>query len=209
MSSVTAVPILPLARGSILKLWIGVAVLAAGGAALAWVGTQPVQRETTPGGLQYQVVEAGEGPGITSSDLVQFHVIGRREDGTIFFSSLGREPLTGSTTQSPIPTIGEGLAMMRPGSHYRFWVPASRAFPEPPPAEARIAPDDKINFDVQVLNVLPGMAAMQQMGLPGMGGAPGGDPHAGLPPEAGAPPPPGAEAGPTEAAPPAPVGNAQ
>src|SRR5690606_8998145 len=77
MSAVTAVPIQPLPKGSVLKLWIGVAVLVAAGLALAWFGTRGLQRERTEPGMQYQVVEAGDGPSITDADLVQFHLVAR------------------------------------------------------------------------------------------------------------------------------------
>lgn len=193
MSAVTAVPLRPLAKGSILKLWIAVIVLCLGGVALAWFGTGGLQREKTERGTQFQVIEAGEGPNITSADLVQFNVIGRRADGTVFFSSLGREPLTGTAAPGgPLPVVSEGLALMRRGAHYRFWAPTRRAFAEPPPPSEGISPEEVLSFDVQVVNVLPGLAGMQ-MGLPGgmgppPGAAPGADPHAGLPPEAGAPP---------------------
>lgn len=188
MSAVTAVPIRPLAKGSILKLWIAVIVLCLGGVALAWFGTGALQRETTESGTQYQVIEEGEGPNITSADLVQFNIIGRRADGSIFFSSLGREPLTGTSAGGPLPVVSEGLTLMRRGAHYRFWAPTRRAFAEPPPASEGISPEEMLSFDVQVVNVLPGLAGMQ-MGLPGgMGPPPGADPHAGLPPEAGVPP---------------------
>jgi FKBP-type peptidyl-prolyl cis-trans isomerase FkpA len=195
MSAVTAVPIRPLAKGSILKLWIAVAILCVAGIALAWFGTGSLQREVTDTGIQYQVIEAGEGPTITPSDLVQFHVVGRRADGSLAFSTLGREPLTGTTAPGgPLPVVSQGLAMMRNGAHYRFWAPARLAFKDPPPPSEGISPDEVFSFDVNVAGVLPGLAGMQ-MGLPGMGmgpppgagPAPGGDPHAGLPPEAGAP----------------------
>lgn len=193
MSAVTAVPIQPLPKGSVLKLWIGVAVLVAAGLALAWFGTRGLQRERTESGMQYQVVEAGDGPSITDADLVQFHLVARRPDGGILMSSLGREPLAGSSANSPIPAVGEALRLMRPGSRYRIWVPVRLAFQGTLPPEARLQPDDLVNFEIQVVNVLPGMAAMQSMmggpgGPGGPGMAPGGaDPHAGLPPEAGAP----------------------
>ena len=68
--SVTAVPIRPLARGSVLKLWIGLLVLALAAAGLAWVGTAGQQVTTTASGLRYRVVEEGTGPTVTPADLV-------------------------------------------------------------------------------------------------------------------------------------------
>lgn len=210
MSAVTAVPIRPLARGSLLKLWVALAVLAIGGAALAWFGTGGLQRETTQSGLQYQVIEAGEGRAIGAEDVIQFHVTGRRADGTQILSSVGREPVTGTTSQGPIPGLGEALSMMREGSRYRVWMTITQAFRQPPPPESGVSPDELVSFDIQVLRVQSMAEMMRAMGggmgmpggapgmaPPGAGGAPGDDPHAGLPPEMGAPAGPAPEAAPS------------
>ena len=58
--SVTAVPICPLSRGSVLKLWLGLLVLALLAAGLAWVGTR-ASSARPPSGVQIQVIEEGEG----------------------------------------------------------------------------------------------------------------------------------------------------
>ena len=68
--SVTAVPIRPLGRGSVLKLWIGLLLLALAAGALAWVGTAGQQVFTTASGLRYRVIEEGTGPTVTPADLV-------------------------------------------------------------------------------------------------------------------------------------------
>ena len=59
--SVTAVPIRPLARGSVLRLWIGLLLLVLAAGALAWYGTRGQQIVTTPSGLRYRVIEAADG----------------------------------------------------------------------------------------------------------------------------------------------------
>ena len=61
MSEVTAVPIRPLARGSMLKLWLALIVLIAAAVGIAWVGTNAMQVTTTKSGLRYQIVEEGTG----------------------------------------------------------------------------------------------------------------------------------------------------
>ena len=192
MSAVTAVPIPPLPKGAILKLWIAILALAAGGAALAWFGTSPLQRHSMENGARYQIIETGEGATITSADLVLFHFVARRADGSVFATSMGREPVTTAPDNSFFPGVGEGLKMMRKGARYRFWLPPRLAFQGELPDGAGLDPDEVLSFDVQVVDVAPGLAAMQSLmgGMGPAGGADphGGDPHGGLPPGAELPP---------------------
>ena len=55
MSAVTAVPIRPLARGAVLKLWIALLLLALAAAGLAWWGTRVWQMNTLDSGVRYRV----------------------------------------------------------------------------------------------------------------------------------------------------------
>ena len=61
MSNVTAVPIRPLAKGSIVKLWIALIVLVLAAGAIAWWGTAPLQVTTTQSGLRFRVIHEGTG----------------------------------------------------------------------------------------------------------------------------------------------------
>lgn len=161
--TVTAVPIPPLARGAVLKLWIALAVLVLGGAALAWVGTSAHQVTTTASGLRYQVIEPGEGPTVTPADLVALHYQLSLEDGTIVQDSeqSGQPFVTG--TEGLFPGFSEGLLLMQAGGTYRLWVPPALGMPGPIPPGAPFDADDTLIFRVRVLEIAPGMAAMQQM----------------------------------------------
>ncbi|WP_114953311.1 FKBP-type peptidyl-prolyl cis-trans isomerase [Sphingosinicella terrae] len=215
--SVTAVPIRPLRRGSVLKLWIGLLVLSLAAAGLAWIGTAGQQVATTASGLRYQVVQEGEGPTITAADLVLLHYTGRLENGTVFDSSeqRGGQPMVASVGNI-IPGFAEGLQMMQKGGRYRLWIPPELGYGDRVPPGAPFGPTDTLIFDIEILEIAPGMAAMQNMMGPG-GGAPGAAPPEGMgPPEGagppqGAGPPPGAAPASEDAtgAPPAPTGNSQ
>ncbi|HYJ84133.1 MAG TPA: hypothetical protein VEW26_14970, partial [Allosphingosinicella sp.] len=71
--SVTAVPLRPLKKGSVAKLWIALAVLVALAAALAWWGTSAFQPVKTASGVSIRTLAAGSGPKITDQDVVALH----------------------------------------------------------------------------------------------------------------------------------------
>ena len=162
MSSVTVVPIRPLAKGSVLKLWLALIVLCVAGAALAWVGTGRVQRITTGSGLQYQVLVEGTGPQITAEDALQLHMVGRRENGDIFASTLGQRPQE-ATPDNFIPGFGEALRLMRNGARYRVWIPPHLGYQGSPPPGAPFGPNETLTFEIQVVDVAPGAAGMLRM----------------------------------------------
>ena len=203
--SVTAVPIRPLARGSVLKLWIGLLVLALGAAALAWVGTAGLQVTTTSSGLRYRVIEEGTGPTVTPADLVALRYKLRKEDGTLIQDSdeTGQPFVTG--TEGVFPGFSEGLQLMQAGGRYILWLPPGLHVQQPMPPGAPFTPEDTLVFEIEVMQIAPGMAAMQQMMGPG-GGGPGGP--GGGPPGGGAPPQGASPHGP-EGPPPPPTGNSQ
>ena len=210
--SVTTVPIRPLARGSVLKLWLALIVLVAAGAAIAWVGTAPLQVVTTKTGVRFQTLRSGTGPRIVAADLVAMRYRLTKLDGTqIENSDAMVQPFVASSDRV-FPGFGEAMLMMQPGGRYRFWLPPGTHAPDPIPPGAPFGREDTLVFDVTVLQVAPGMAAMQRM-MPqgGQGAPPGGAPPGaeGLPPGAlppGALPPgaapPGAEGLPPGAEPP-------
>jgi len=210
MSAVTAVPIQPLAKGSLVKLWLAILVLVAAAAALAWWGTTSLQRSKTESGLQYQVMKAGEGPTATDEDVLVFHYEGRLADGTVFDSSRTRnEPMIMPPT-GVIPGFAEGLKLTQAGGTYRFWIPPNLGYgPGRVPPGAPFTDQDTLIFDVEVLQIVPDAAQafqmqqmqrqMQQMqqqgGAPGAGPPPGAGPQGAAPegaPPSGAAPPQGA-----------------
>jgi len=161
MTEVTAVPIRPIAKGSMVKLWLGLILLCLAGAALAWVGTSAMQVTTTPTGLRYQVLAAGEGPTITSADLVALDYTGRA-NGAVFDSSESRgQPLV-TGTSGMIPGFGEALQLMKKGGRYRVWIPPHLGYNGQVPQGAPFGPNDTLEFDIHIREVAPGMAAAQQ-----------------------------------------------
>jgi FKBP-type peptidyl-prolyl cis-trans isomerase FkpA len=173
--SVTAVPLQPLGKGTIAKLWIGLLVVVLLGIGLAWIGTSGQQIITTESGLRYRVIEAGEGPTVTPADLVGLDLEGRLPDGTVFASSAQSGQPTVVSADGLIPGMREAVLMMREGGIYQLWLPANLGYGASPPPGSPIPPNAELEFRVRVIGILEGMAAMQSMmGPGGPGGGPGG-----------------------------------
>lgn len=160
--SVTAVPIRPLAKGSVLRLWLALIVLCVAGGALAWIGTAPIQRTTTASGLQYQILKAGDGPLVTAEDALRLHLVGRRPNGDVFANTLNGRPEE-TTPDAFIPGFGEALRLMRKGARYRVWIPPHLGYQGNVPPGAPFQPNETLTFDIEVVDVAPGAAAMLRM----------------------------------------------
>ena len=79
---------------------------------------------TLPSGLQYQVLQNGEGAKPTASDKVKCHYHGTLINGTVFDSSVQRgQPAVFGVSQV-IPGWVEALQLMSVGSKWRLFIPS-------------------------------------------------------------------------------------
>lgn len=105
----------------------------------------------TDSGLQYEVLEAGDGEKPDAGDTVTVHYKGTLIDGTVFDSSYDRgEPVTFALGQV-IPGWQEALPLMSPGAKYKFYIPADLAYGER--SVGRIGPNSALIFEVELLEV--------------------------------------------------------
>jgi len=112
---------------------------------------------TTESGLQYEVVEAGDGARPGPEDSVEVHYRGTLIDGTEFDSSYARgEPVTFGVNQV-IPGWTEALQLMQVGSKYKLYIPSELAYGTGG-AGNRIGPNATLVFDVELLDI-PSQAA--------------------------------------------------
>ncbi|MEW4924360.1 FKBP-type peptidyl-prolyl cis-trans isomerase [Algibacter sp. 2305UL17-15] len=108
---------------------------------------------TTDSGLQYIVLEEGDGAKPTPVDKVKVHYHGTLIDGTVFDSSVDRgTPAEFGVTQV-IPGWTEGLQLMSVGSKYKFFVPQELAYGATPRGGA-IKPFSMLIFDVELLEIV-------------------------------------------------------
>ena len=149
--SVSQVPIQPIKKGSLTKLWLAIAVLAAIAFGIAWMGAGQFKTVTV------ETVAAGHGPNITELDGVLIEYTGRTEDGTVFDSTDGRGPAPFLVAQV-VPGFREALTRMQEGGRYKILVPGRLAYGSSPPPGSPIGPNEDLSFDVHVLQVAPNAA---------------------------------------------------
>ena len=78
---------------------------------------------TTASGLQYEIIEKGEGPMPADTSEVEVHYHGTLVDGTVFDSSYDRGQSVSFGLNKVIRGWTEGVQLMSVGSTYRFYIP--------------------------------------------------------------------------------------
>lgn len=110
--------------------------------------------DTTPSGLQFQVISEGSGasPGLT--DTVEVHYTGTLIDGTKFDSSHDYNKAFKSPLNNGIKGWIEGLQLMKEGAKYKFYIPAELGYGDRY-AGPTIRPGSTLIFEVELLKVYP------------------------------------------------------
>jgi peptidylprolyl isomerase len=112
---------------------------------------------TTGSGLQYTVIEEGDGSAPEEGDIVAVHYRGTLEDETEFDNSYDR----GEPFQFPlgrgmvIPGWDEGIALMKEGGKAKLVIPPDLAYGERG-AGGVVPPNATLIFEVELISVRPG-----------------------------------------------------
>ncbi|MCV6621609.1 MAG: FKBP-type peptidyl-prolyl cis-trans isomerase [Cellvibrionaceae bacterium] len=107
----------------------------------------------TESGLQYEVLNAGDGETPKASDQVRVHYHGTLIDGTVFDSSVDR----GQPAEFPVTGViagwVEALQMMPVGSKWKLFIPYQLAYGERG-AGGAIGPYAALVFEVELLAIV-------------------------------------------------------
>lgn len=109
----------------------------------------------TESGLQYKVVEPGEGESPGPNDVVTVNYRGTLTDGTQFDSSYDRGQPATFPVSGVIAGWTEALQLMKPGAKWQLVIPSELAYGDRGAGQT-IGPNATLVFDVELIKVEKG-----------------------------------------------------
>lgn len=109
----------------------------------------------TESGLQYMVIEPGEGDSPAANDVATVHYRGTLIDGKQFDSSYDRGQPATFPVGGVIAGWTEALQLMKPGAKWQLFIPSELAYGERG-AGQDIGPNSVLLFDVELISVEKG-----------------------------------------------------
>ncbi|MBI9039258.1 MAG: FKBP-type peptidyl-prolyl cis-trans isomerase [Bacteroidales bacterium] len=107
---------------------------------------------TLPSGLQYEIINIGDGEKPKLNDKVTTHYHGTLINGTIFDSSVKRGQPASFPVNGVIKGWTEALQLMPVGSKWKLFVPSELAYGEQGAGNA-IGPNTTLIFEVELLSI--------------------------------------------------------
>jgi FKBP-type peptidyl-prolyl cis-trans isomerase len=108
----------------------------------------------TDSGLQYRVIEEGEGARPTQNSTVRVHYHGTLINGDVFDTTRDREDPVQLALNQVIRGFSEGLQLMPEGSIYEIFIPASSAYGNSPPPGSIICRGSTLIFELELVEIL-------------------------------------------------------
>ena len=182
MTEITRVPLQPIAKGALTKLWIGVAAVALAAGGVAWA--------TLPPSVDVETIKAGTGPSPTLEDVVLVKMKGTLANGKVFQPE-GQGALE---MNGVIPGFTQALAQMQKGGKYKVEIPPELAYGKedqknPQTGVVEIPANSDLTFEIELMDfksraeIEAQRQMMQQLqqqmqggGVPGAPGPPSGTP---------------------------------
>ena len=158
----TRVPLQPIRKGSLAKLWAGIIVVLLVAAGAAWFNVPHAKRLT--GGVTLETLTAGKGPSPTTTDIALINYKGMLGNGKQFDQGQGVPmPVTGV-----VPGFSTALQAMQAGGKYRVRIPAAQAYGaeekrNQQTGEVVIPANSDLTFDVDMLEFRSQEEVMRMM----------------------------------------------
>jgi len=108
---------------------------------------------TTESGLQYKVINEGEGPSPAPDDRVKCTYHGTLIDGTVFDSTVERGDTATLRVNGVIKGWQQALTMMPVGAKWKLYIPSHLAY-GPNGAGTDIGPNETIIFDLELIDII-------------------------------------------------------
>jgi FKBP-type peptidyl-prolyl cis-trans isomerase FkpA len=172
MTEITRVPLQPIAKGSLGKLWVGIAAAALAAAGIAWAAL--------PASVEVDTLVAGKGASPTMADVALINYKGTLPDGKVF----DQAQFTPMPLEGVVPGFSKALLQMQKGGKYKVVIPSNLAYGEK--GSGPIPPNTDLTFEIELLdfttreNFERQMQMMQQ--LQQMQGGAHGAPEGAIPP---------------------------
>lgn len=167
MTEITRVPLQPIAKGAVAKIWLGVAALALAAGGIAYAAM--------PASVHVETLTAGAGASPTAEDVVLINYKGTLPDGKVF-DQAQQVPMA---LNEVVPGFSKALVQMQRGGKYKVEIPSSLAYGDK--AVGDIPANTDLTFEIDLLDFKSRaeieqqqriMQQLQQMQMQG-GGAPG------------------------------------
>lgn len=138
MTEITRVPLQPIAKGSLTKIWLGVAAiaLAAGGVAYA----------ALPPAVHVETLTAGNGDSPTMEDVVLINYKGTLPSGKVFDQAKQVPMALGEV----VPGFSKALVQMQRGGKYKVEIPSALAYGDK--AVGDIPANTDLTFEIELLD---------------------------------------------------------
>ena len=166
MTEITRVPIQPIARGALAKLWIGIVVIALLAAGIAYA--------SLPASVEVDTIKLGAGASPTREDVALVNYKGMLPDGKVFDE--GRQAVL--PLAEVVPGFTKALEQMQRGGRYKVVIPSELAYGSR--QTGPIPPNTDLTFEIELLDfrsraeieqqqrMMQQLQQMQQMqGMPG------------------------------------------
>ena len=168
MTEITRVPLKPIEKGSLTKLWLGVLIALFLGAGIAWA--------SLPKTLSIETLVAGEGQTPQEGDLAFVKYTGTLADTGEEFDKWRPEnlPIPGIFPEGSAFPVAEGATVpgfyqsmktMQKGGKYKVYIPSDMAYGAEPPPGGDIPANADLIFEIEMVDFLTQEEVQQKVAI--------------------------------------------